>query len=124
MITANFAAAQLGAAALSAHFRGHQWEQRIELPVLDMRSPSECVLGQVFGTYKVGMERLALDEVGSVRHGFELPPWYHHLHDSRAEAYSVLGLVWWELLNARLTPATPEINSDLLLVVAPAVSNG
>jgi hypothetical protein len=49
----------VGAALLDAELPG--WAERIELGLLDLGSPRCCVLGQLYGTYSVGLEAVGLD---------------------------------------------------------------
>jgi hypothetical protein len=59
-----------GAALLDAEDR--LWYLRVNPKTLDMASNSECVLGQLFGLYEVGRDRLGLSRRAARRHGFDI----------------------------------------------------
>jgi len=44
------------------------WHERVSIDRLNVISDNYCVLGQLFGSYQVGL--IALDLVGGVAHGF------------------------------------------------------
>jgi len=46
------------------------WAQRINLPALDMNSCNDCVLGQLYGDYGVGVDELGLTQPALI--GFDL----------------------------------------------------
>lgn len=46
-----------GATELDAVY-GSDWRNKIDLSLLDMSSPTQCVLGQVYGSYSVGLAKL------------------------------------------------------------------
>lgn len=50
-----------GAALLDQHRPG--WERELELYLLNMHSCSNCVLGQLYGTYENGCHALNVDRI-------------------------------------------------------------
>lgn len=53
-------AAKAGAAYLDSWLRGRGWRGRINIERFDMNRSSDCVLGQLFGSYLRGLEKLNL----------------------------------------------------------------
>lgn len=47
------------------------WREVIDKDSLEMSSPTRCILGMVFGTYRTGLDELGL--TAGHRHGFSLP---------------------------------------------------
>lgn len=63
-----------GAVALTQHFESIDWVDRIDPDALVMSNPDRCILGQVFGGFIAGLDRLGLDEDGAAyAHGFDVP---------------------------------------------------
>jgi hypothetical protein len=64
----------VGAALLDAELPG--WAERIELGLLDLGSPRCCVLGQLYGTYSVGLAEVGFGWLGdhSREYGFTAYP--------------------------------------------------
>lgn len=73
------------------------WARRVAGPRLDMGSCADCVLGQVYGRYGLGLFRLA------VRSGGRFAVWAfqpgHPLHDAHSRAR--LGPLWLAEVAAR-----------------------
>lgn len=46
------------------------WHDEIDLDELNLRSPGNCVLGQLFNDFDNGRDTLRLSEDGAKRHGF------------------------------------------------------
>ncbi|UJQ86919.1 hypothetical protein SEA_TREAT_84 [Streptomyces phage Treat] len=59
------------------------WRQKIDVENLDLGSCSICVLGQVFGDYNDGIEKLNVD---GYEHGFNTTGSYAELKDAWVEA--------------------------------------
>lgn len=49
---------------------GDEWVEKINLRSLCLSSGSSCVLGQLYGDYQTGKERLGLDTDEAILHGF------------------------------------------------------
>lgn len=76
------------------------WPERIDLAELDLFSCSECMLGQLFGSYGSGLTALdirthGLDDTEAIRHGFEANA------VSRAEDYEKLTAEWRSVIRVR-----------------------
>jgi hypothetical protein len=83
-----------GAALLDKTAPG--WRERVDPETLDMTLCTRCVLGQLFGHYMVGFDRLEVAE-SSVVYGFDLP-WPTKFEDS---GYDLLQDAWLEMLRAK-----------------------
>ena len=60
-----------GAAFLDEHFPG--WEDKIDPETLNLEDGCNCILGQVYGAYFKGAEKLGLENIGDrARLGFTL----------------------------------------------------
>lgn len=56
-----------GAYMLDVHY-GPDWRNKIDLDTLDLKHCETCILGQVFGTYEDGLEKLGIwDKWGMVQ---------------------------------------------------------
>lgn len=65
---------QVGMATLDGHFGDRaSWREKIDLGTLDLHAWSNCVLGQVFGDFDLGMAELGLDTDEAAELGFCLP---------------------------------------------------
>ena len=49
------------------------WRDKIDLSALDMKDVRFCVLGQVYGTYYIGLNDLNLNDDATPDYGFNLP---------------------------------------------------
>lgn len=70
---AMFSAFQLGAIFLDKYFYNSPldpWYWRVDLQRLNMESPRDCVLGQLFGSFAEATARLELGLEQSLRYGF------------------------------------------------------
>jgi hypothetical protein len=47
-----------------------KWRKQINLETLDIASSCDCVLGQVFGSYSEGCDRLNIDYPVRLKYGF------------------------------------------------------
>lgn len=61
--------ARAGQLYMSHHPKLVQWPQRIVRP-LKMGSTKDCMLAQLFGSFREGVEALGLDEIETVELGF------------------------------------------------------
>lgn len=50
------------------------WRSKVETETLAILSLDQCVIGQVFGGWKVGVDQLGLTREMQESHGFELTP--------------------------------------------------
>ena len=73
-VTAGQLAERVAAGAALLDERAPGWRAKIDLAVLDLDSDSGCILGQVFGGYVAGLERIGRPQAAP--HGFcaEYPP--------------------------------------------------
>lgn len=63
--------AEAGAARLSLRTAGvARWWEYIHLGSLNVGSCHDCVLGQVYGSFSLGLEQLGLDDLGAMALGF------------------------------------------------------
>ena len=83
-----------GAAVLDEAVPG--WDAHIDLAYLDMRHPSDCVLGQTFDNATFGMTMLGLDD--GAPYGFELNA------NEGDEAWRALDDAWRSLILNRRAP--------------------
>lgn len=89
-----------GATVLDEH--APDWVDRISLADLNIGSCRRCVLGQVFGHYFTGLDKLGLRGVAlAVEHGFSTP---------RRQA-GELTAEWYRLVEARRAQARAEVVS-------------
>lgn len=51
-------------------FQLPSWAQKIDLTTFDIDSPTQCVLGQIFGSYHEGRFALALTHEALIEYGF------------------------------------------------------
>jgi hypothetical protein len=66
-----------GVARLDAH--RPEWRRRLSFSMLDMESPTLCILGQVFGTYDSGLYALAIESFAQATEcGFAATPGLQH----------------------------------------------
>lgn len=65
----------LGANRLSLRSAGQpRWAHLVDLDVFDLESCTRCLLGQIYGTFDVGISVLELDRYGIVACGFDIAP--------------------------------------------------
>lgn len=64
---------------------GPEWTERIEWHLLDMKSCEYCILGQLFGSYSTGLNRLSIEESEASGYGFDVVA---------TEVPGELGLAW------------------------------
>lgn len=63
-----------GAALLDVKRPG--WEKEVNVYSINMNSPYDCILGQIYHNYEWGLDSLELEGNWSAkRHGFELTGW-------------------------------------------------
>lgn len=90
---------EMGAALLDQHQPG--WDSTVNLADINMARTSNCVLGQVFGSYYDGLRALGLDDSseGGARtaYGFYIPTRTLDLF----REYDRLGQTWRDLILAR-----------------------
>lgn len=58
MVSNHDSRTQLGADRLTKHFGGNTWADKVNVFKLDMADYEKCILGQVFGSYELGIEKL------------------------------------------------------------------
>jgi len=77
------------------------WVNCIDLDTLDMSTTGNCVLGQVYGDFFIGMAELFAsdDPELAVRHGFETPDETDPSCD-----YDALNEAWRTAIDNRLAP--------------------
>lgn len=78
-----------GIALLDAH-EAPNWRQHIDRASFDVESSSQCPLGQIHGSFRVGRIVVDLDEDDCAKYGFFVP-W--ELKDSR-QAWILLNEAW------------------------------
>lgn len=88
--------AEAGAAYLDEHF--DSWVLDIDREALDLNDCGRCVLGQEFGNYWTGLDRLGLTNNRVIEDlGFILPN-----EDDSPDAWDLLTAAWVEVIDARL----------------------
>lgn len=82
-----------GTTLLDRHWPG--WAALIDLDRLDIQSPRDCVLGQLYGHYRQACAQL-LDRVGACEfaHGFELHPDRDYTTRTGPEMFADLTEAW------------------------------
>lgn len=80
--------------------------QAIDPQTLNMQSPSRCVLGQVFGNYLIGKNKLRLTWTDCVLYGFDLPA-------SRDHEWPQLQAEWRAALQSRSMIASLSMTDSL-----------
>lgn len=96
--------ARKGAALLDAYFGDRRWVKKIKATKLHLSSCADCVLGQVFGDYSVGLGKLRAafgDVVDSGSYGFDSE---HDEGEGIETSYETLNAAWKAVL-AKLAPA-------------------
>lgn len=98
-------AVELGAKLLDENLPG--WYSRIDLADLDIESPDWCILGQLYPSYKEGVNRLssALSSLfNPSKYGFDVSPYYERedMGIKLPDALQMLEDAWTELINQRL----------------------
>lgn len=68
------------------------WWANINLDTLDMQSPTNCILGQLYGNYGDGRDALEIPVGCGDLYGF----------DSYQSYWEDLGLIWSELIEQRI----------------------
>lgn len=91
-------------AALLDRAEGPGWVGFVTDFTLDMSSAHECILGQLYGTYRDGLETLGLnsDTDAPAEHGFA-----YSSHSPFGEYYW-LGQAWCELIQTRRSEQAAE----------------
>lgn len=94
---------QAGVTLLDAKMPG--WESKIDLGILNMRSDTRCILGQLYGYFSNGRSQLGLQmpfPINSIR-----PDWSeidnHGFHAESAEKSQILTDEWKKFISQRLT---------------------
>jgi hypothetical protein len=89
--------ADRGVKALADRYAGYSWVASIDLATLDMSNCKDCLLGQLFGDYYMGLNALGLP--GGTAFGFmEDPGFFFEYGMSYEEQYAILTRVWVEEL--------------------------
>lgn len=92
--------AQLGAELLDKRKPG--WVDRVNVATLNVQHPLDCVLGQVYRGFGIGVERLDLTDSEIVQHGFSAG--YVDVPTGGNDVYVgfvVLTRAWSDLVKAR-----------------------
>lgn len=84
------------------------WENLLSLPRLDTRSSTDCVLGQLYGSFAVGV---AATRVPPSVHGFHLPPSLES-----ADNHALLSAAWREAVALRRARALADAPGCVTLV--------
>jgi hypothetical protein len=108
-------AALLGARLLDERAAGWQHWPRLKLERLDMEWHGRCLLSQLFGSYRAGIERLDLGPlliVGPVNfdtygweHGFTIPP--RTLEEETKAAFARLTAAWKQIIHEGRQASVP-----------------
>lgn len=61
---------RFGIQKLDAEFPDRSWRGQIELADLDLENGNKCVLGQIYGGYDQGLEKLGLTDLQAAHYGF------------------------------------------------------
>ncbi len=86
-----------GVRLLDTHEPG--WESQVDLASLDMFSPHYCMLGQVFGSFGVGVSALGIEWGDTAETGFIISDGVPEMF--RRDAYDRLGETWREIVMER-----------------------
>lgn len=100
---------EAGAKVISEHFGNDDWMDRIDPQDLEMGDPCRCVLGQTFGTYSKGCDRLQPPEMVEYQERVEWAEARGFLAcsedgrelDESSRSYRSLTQAWVDYLNLR-----------------------
>jgi hypothetical protein len=53
--------------------RGTEWRRSIDMQALDLADPRECILGQLYDHYDIGLYMLGIDGHDAILRGFNIP---------------------------------------------------
>lgn len=77
-----------------------RWHHEIKLDELDMSEPCDCVLGQLYSDYRVGLQELDINDTKVAEYlGFNIPDGPDELRSAR---YAALAAAWTEVVTERL----------------------
>jgi hypothetical protein len=80
------------------------WVDRINLDALDVWNVRQCVLGQLFGGYNVGLFKLGLGKVGGAHLGFAASP---QAELTVIREYAALNEEWRRVITILRQPQEP-----------------
>ncbi len=83
---------QRGIKLLDEHFGNRSWLDKVKLSTLNMKDAEYCVLGQIYGGYPFGPDRLPY-QTETVGTGFDLP-----MYIMNEKTYKTLTKEWKEAL--------------------------
>ncbi len=82
------------------------WSGRVDLAMLDLGEPCNCVLGQEFGNYEDGEAALALNAEARVAYGFDMVAYGFDIDADTATSlsaeYGLLTQAWQRAIRTRL----------------------
>ena len=86
------------------------WDRRVDLAILSIRSPARCALGQAFGSFFDGLERLQIAHSSAASYGFSLP---HYTYDvaeivDKSRMFRMLDDTWITLIQERRNNARQD----------------
>lgn len=87
---------EAGAKLLDEHFGTTTWRADVDQERLSIRSTHDCVLGQLFGDFDLGLEHLEIrGRDASTFFGFDIGPW----DMDPDKAFTELTRQWLSVLN-------------------------
>lgn len=76
-----------------------KWRRLIDLDELDLGDPCQCIIGQIYGDYEIGLDTLGLDTEDGELLGFGLDANLVERDDGKYESeYEWLTDLWREVL--------------------------
>ena len=81
--------------------RGLTWRGLVDIETLDIESPCDCILGQLFDHFKVGCDELGIKPFRAARLGFNVMDLDN---PSSAREFRALTRGWRNLLRVRQRP--------------------
>jgi len=89
-----------GAAQLDEHTPG--WAEAVDAVALDLSKADQCILGQLFGTYRKGAQFLYGENIGrGVYHGFDIDTGDEREDEEYRAEFEMLTAEWERLLAER-----------------------
>ena len=89
-----------GAALLDEHTPG--WAEAVDAVALDLSKADQCILGQLFGTYRKGAQLLYGENIGrGVYHGFDIDTGDEREDEEYRAEFEMLTAEWERLLAER-----------------------
>lgn len=84
--------------------RGKGWEYEIDPNSFEMRSGTHCVLGQLYGDYRQGLDALGLTLQTAIDYGFNIDPLTDYFEEY---GYDMINSEWTRFIIGRMAETLP-----------------